>query len=43
VRRVDARQIAISGLAPGNYRIFATVRDGKGAAATANVPFRVGE
>jgi hypothetical protein len=43
VRRVDARQVAISGLAPGNYRIFATVRDGKGAAATANVPFRVGE
>ena len=43
VRRVDARRIAISGLAPGNYRVFATVRDGKGAAATANLPFRVGE
>jgi hypothetical protein len=43
VRRIDAQRIAISGLAPGNYRIFATVRDGKGAAATANVPFRVSE
>ena len=43
VRRVDARRIAIGGLAPGNYRVFATVRDGKGAAATANLPFRVGE
>jgi hypothetical protein len=43
VRRVDAQRVAIGGLAPGDYRVFATVRDGKGAAATANLPFRVGE
>ena len=43
VRPVDAQRVAISGLAPGDYRVFATVRDGKGAAATANLPFRVGE
>ncbi|MDX2153776.1 MAG: glycoside hydrolase family 2 TIM barrel-domain containing protein [Bryobacteraceae bacterium] len=27
---------------PGNYRIFATVHDGKGSAATANLPIKVG-
>jgi hypothetical protein len=44
VQRLDAQQhVAIAGLAPGHYRVFATVRDGKGAAATANLPFRVGE
>jgi hypothetical protein len=31
----------IEGLAPGNYRIFAVARDGRGAAATANAPFQV--
>ena len=30
-----------AGLQPGNYRLFVTARDGKGAAATANLPFRV--
>jgi hypothetical protein len=43
VQPIDAKRTAIRGLAPGNYRIFATARDGKGAAATANAPFRVGE
>jgi hypothetical protein len=43
VRRVDARRVAIGGLAAGNYRVFVTVRDGRGAAATANTPFRVGD
>jgi hypothetical protein len=31
----------IEGLPPGNYRIFAVARDGRGAAATANAPFQV--
>jgi hypothetical protein len=43
VRQVDARthRVAVAGLAAGSYRLFAIVRDGKGAAATANVPFRI--
>jgi len=28
---------------PGKYRLYLTVRDGKGHAGTANVPFRVTE
>lgn len=41
VREPGPKGAAISGLQPGNYRLFVTVRDGKGAAATANLPFRV--
>lgn len=31
----------VTGLAPGHYRLFVTVRDGRGAAATGNLPFAV--
>ncbi len=31
----------IYGLEPGQYRLFVTVRDGRGAAATGNLPFEV--
>lgn len=31
----------ITGLAPGHYRVFVEVRDGRGAAATANLPFEI--
>ena len=31
----------IVGLPPGDYRVYALVRDGRGAAATANAPFQV--
>ncbi|MQT12723.1 glycoside hydrolase family 2 TIM barrel-domain containing protein [Segnochrobactrum spirostomi] len=31
----------IAGLAPGHYRLFVTVADGKGAVATGNLPFEV--
>lgn len=41
VRDPGPKGVAIAGLQPGNYRLFVTVRDGKGAAATANLPFRV--
>ncbi len=33
--------INIQGLKPGRYRLFLVLRDGRGAAATANLPFRV--
>ena len=33
--------VKLSGLEPGRYRVFVTVRDGRGAAATGNVPFEV--
>ncbi len=33
--------VRIAGLPPGSYRVFAYVRDGRGAAATANLPFEV--
>ncbi len=36
-----AARTRVAGLPPGNYRLFAIVRDGRGAAATANVPFQV--
>ena len=41
VREPGPKGAAIAGLQPGNYRLFVTIRDGKGAAATANLPFRV--
>lgn len=33
--------VKIYGLQPGQYRVFVTVRDGRGAAATGNLPFEV--
>lgn len=33
--------VRIAGLKPGRYRIFVIVRDGRGAAATGNLPFEV--
>lgn len=41
LREPGPKGVGIAGLQPGNYRLFVTVRDGKGAAATANLPFRV--
>lgn len=41
LREPSPKGVSIAGLQPGNYRLFATVRDGRGAAATANLPFRV--
>jgi len=33
--------VSIQGLRPGQYRLFLTLRDGRGAAATANMPFQI--
>ncbi|MFG1239077.1 glycoside hydrolase family 2 TIM barrel-domain containing protein [Xanthobacter autotrophicus DSM 597] len=33
--------VRIFGLPPGRYRVFVTLRDGRGAAATGNIPFEV--
>jgi len=33
--------VRIGGLAPGHYRVFVVLRDGRGAAATGNLPFEV--
>lgn len=33
--------VTVAGLAPGRYRLFLTLRDGRGAAATANLPFEL--
>ena len=33
--------IKADALKPGNYRLYCYVRDGKGAAATANLPFQI--
>lgn len=37
----DLNGVSIQGLNPGRYRLFLVLRDGKGAAATANLPFTV--
>lgn len=41
VRQGGPTGARVSGLKPGRYRIFAEVRDGRGAAATVNMPFEV--
>jgi hypothetical protein len=41
LRETSPRSARIEGLPPGSYRVFTTIRDGRGAAATANVPFQV--
>ncbi|MFG1211766.1 glycoside hydrolase family 2 TIM barrel-domain containing protein [Xanthobacter flavus] len=33
--------VRIFGLPPGRYRVFVTLRDGRGAAATGNIPFEI--
>lgn len=33
--------VKVYGLEPGRYRLFVTVRDGRGAAATGNLPFEI--
>ncbi len=37
----DLSGVTIQGLKPGRYRLFLVLRDGKGAAATANLPFLI--
>lgn len=39
--RAEGSYARIDSLPPGNYRLFAVAHDGRGAAATANVPFQV--
>lgn len=41
VRQSGPTGARLSGLKPGHYRIFVELRDGKGAGATANMPFEV--
>lgn len=41
LRDAGPRSARIEGLPPGNYRLFVIARDGRGAAATANLPFQV--
>lgn len=41
LREPSAAGVRIDPLPPGKYRLFAIVRDGRGAAATANLPFQV--
>ncbi len=41
IREPGTSGVRIQGLAPGNYRVFVIVRDGRGAAAVGNVPFQV--
>lgn len=41
IRHGGRESVTLGGLAPGAYRLYVTVRDGRGAAATGNLPFRV--
>ena len=41
IRATGPGRVAISGLPAGAYRLMVVVRDAQGAAATANLPFRV--
>lgn len=41
IRQVSKETVTLGGLAPGAYRLYVTVRDGRGAAAAGNLPFRV--
>ena len=41
IRLATQDTATLGGLAPGAYRLYVTVRDGKGAAAAGNLPFRV--
>ena len=41
IRAAGKDMARLGGLAPGAYRLYVTVRDGKGAAAAGNLPFRV--
>ncbi|WP_371344902.1 glycosyl hydrolase [Ancylobacter sp. IITR112] len=41
VRQSGPTGARVAGLRPGHYRIFVELRDGKGAGATANMPFAV--
>jgi hypothetical protein len=41
LRTRGERTVEIAGLPAGNYRLFVTVRDKRGAAATGNLPFQV--
>ena len=41
IRQGGKESVTLGGLAPGAYRLYVTVRDGRGAAATGNLPFRV--
>ncbi|MEW6257029.1 MAG: glycosyl hydrolase [Pseudomonadota bacterium] len=41
VRNPGVTEATIADLEPGQYRLFVTVKDGRGAAATGNLPFEV--
>ncbi len=41
LRQPTGTGVKIVDLEPGRYRLFVTVRDGRGAAATGNIPFEV--
>lgn len=41
LREPDNKSVTIAGLVPGNYRLFAYLRDGRGGGATVNLPFQV--
>ena len=41
LREAGLAGVTVAGLPPGRYRLFLTLRDGRGAAATANLPFEL--